>query len=179
MTVLLAGVVAHMGMLGLTTVMVTAWVGGVAGDVLWYAVGRSGAAAMQKRAIYTRVGPTIERMAGRIGAWEVAAARFLYGAHTASMLFWGVHRLPLTRFLALSIFGCGLWASAFVGLGYVLSNSATLVLGDVKRAERWLFGALVVVGAGAFALQAFTRRRLRGSGAVSQRPTPPGPDGRS
>ena len=161
-TVLLAGVVAHMGMLGLTTALVTAWLGGVAGDVLWYVVGRSGAAAIRSRPVYTRVGPAIEHVAARIGAWEVAVARFLYGAHTASMLFWGVRRLPVTHFLALSLLGCGLWASTFVGLGYALSNSATLLLGEVKRAEQWLAGAVLVGGAGVLVLRALMRRRLQG-----------------
>src|SRR5262245_43882636 len=99
-----------MGMLGLPTAFVVAWLGGVTGDVLWYGIGRSGGAALRRRPLYARVAPAIERVADRIGAWEVAAARFLYGAHTASMLFWGIRRLPAGRFLALSLLGCAVWA---------------------------------------------------------------------
>src|SRR5262245_41925510 len=160
-------------MLDLRTAPVTTWVGGVAGAGLWYAVGRAGAAALRSRPAYARGAPLIGRVATRIGAWEVAVSRFLYGAHTASMLFWGVRRLPASRFLALSILGCGLWAGVFVGAGYVLSNSATILIGRVKRVERWLTGAIIVAAVGVLLLRAFTRRRLQAGGA-----TPPGPDGR-
>jgi membrane protein DedA with SNARE-associated domain len=174
LTALLAGVIAHLGLLDLRTALVTTWLGGVAGDVLWYAVGRTGAAAIRSRPVYARVAPLIERVAGRIGPWEVAVSRFLYGAHTASMLFWGVHRLPASRFLALSLLGCGLWAGVFVGLGYVLSNSATVLIGRVKRVERWLAGAIIVAAAGVLVLRAFMRRLQR----APERLNPPEPGGR-
>ncbi|HEV7366052.1 MAG TPA: hypothetical protein VGN76_09430, partial [Gemmatimonadales bacterium] len=80
----------------------------------------------------------------RMGPWELLAARFVYGTKAASMVFWGLHGLSLPRFLLIDTLGCAIGATVFTGLGYLVSGSATVLLGKVRRVQLWLLGALVV-----------------------------------
>jgi membrane protein DedA with SNARE-associated domain len=90
------------------------------------------------------VGHRIEALARRLGPWQLLAARFVYGTKAASMLFWGLHDLPLAKFLLVDGIGAVIGSVVFTGLGYLVSGSATLLLGKVRRVQLWLLGAFVV-----------------------------------
>ncbi len=158
---LLAGVVAHLGFFSLSAAIATTCAGAVTADWTCYGVGRSRAAAMRDTAIYRRVGPFIERLAQRVGAWEVTGARFVFGARVASMLFWGMNRLPFGRFVALDFLGCALWSTLFVSTGFVFSGSAAMLIGRMKRAEHWLLVALLVTVGVVVLIRVAMRSRLR------------------
>ncbi|HUI28369.1 MAG TPA: DedA family protein [Candidatus Kryptonia bacterium] len=143
---LLAGVIAHLGFFSLQAGITATALGAVTVDWLCYGVGRSGAAAIRESALYRRVGPSIEDLAGRVGAWEVTAARFVPGARVGSMLFWGMRGLAFGRFAALDLLGCAAWSSLFVALGFAFSGSAAMLIVRVKRTERLLVAAVVFGG---------------------------------
>lgn len=143
-TLLLAGVVAHIGIFGFPLAVAAGALGNLVGDSAWYAVGRLRGPRFKVGKLYLRLGPKIERLAQRMGPWQLLAARFVYGTKAASMLFWGLHGLPLRVFLLIDAVGCILGAVIFTGLGYLVSGSATVLLGHVKRVELWLLGAFVV-----------------------------------
>jgi membrane protein DedA with SNARE-associated domain len=116
----------------------------LAGDTAWYAVGRLRGPRFREGKLYGRVGPTIQRLARRLGPWELLAARFVYGTKAASMVFWGLHGLSFPRFLLIDTLDCAIGAMVFTGLGYLVSGSATVLLGKVRRFQVWLLGALIV-----------------------------------
>jgi len=160
-SVILAGVVAHMGLLDIRYVMVMAFLGGVLGDWLWFAIGRLGGAAVRGRPRFARVMGLIQRIAARVGVWEIVVARFVYGTRLASMVFWGMHGLPFPRFVVVDAIGCALWAVAFVGVGYGLSGSAAALVGRVRRSERWLAGGVLAAIVVVLLLRAIGRRMRR------------------
>lgn len=143
-TLLLAGVVAHLGIFSFPLAVAAGALGSLVGDSAWYALGRFRGPRFREGRFYRRVGPTIERLAAQLGPWQLLAARFVYGTKSASMIFWGLHGLPFSRFLAIDIVGCVLGSLVFTTLGYLLSGSATVLLGHVKRVELWLLGAAIV-----------------------------------
>jgi membrane protein DedA with SNARE-associated domain len=143
-TLLLAGVVSHLGIFPFPLAVAAGAVGSLAGDTAWYLVGRLRGPRFREGKFYRRVGPTIERLAKRMGPWELLAARFVYGTKAASMLFWGLHGLSLPRFLLIDVLGCVLGSLVFTSLGYLVSGSATVLMGHVKRFELWLLGAFLV-----------------------------------
>ena len=159
-SMILAGVVSHLGVFEFPYAVAAGAVGSLAGDSLWYGFGRLRGPRFREGKLYHRVGPTIERLAGRMGPWELLAARFVYGTKAASMLFWGLHGLPLGRFLLIDAIGCGLGALVFSGLGYLVSGSATVLLGRVKRVELWLLGVLLVGAAIVFIIHRTARHEL-------------------
>ena len=157
-TVLLAGVAAHLKILSLRWVFLVGFIAGVLRDVTCYFLGRSSERARQSE-VYARTAQAVERLAGRYGDLEIVFAPFVYGVRTASMIFWGVKGLSLPRFIALDVVGCFLWAVSFAAAGYFLSDRAEDLIGEVKRVEYWLLGAIVLTAAVAVARRLWLRRR--------------------
>jgi membrane protein DedA with SNARE-associated domain len=144
LTLILAGVAAHLGYFPYPMALAVSTVGGYLGDLAWYGLGRVRGPRFRAGRVYRRVGHRIERLARRLGAAELIASRFVYGTKAASMVFWGLHGMSLPRFLLLDAIGCVLGSLVFTGLGYAVSGSATVLLGKVRRLELWLLGAVVV-----------------------------------
>jgi membrane protein DedA with SNARE-associated domain len=143
-TLILGGVFAHLGYFPFPLAVAAGALGSFLSDLAWYGLGRIRGPRFRGGRFYQRVGPRIERLAARLGAAELLAARFVYGTKSASMVFWGLHGMPLPRFALVDAFGCILGSLVFTGLGYGVSGSATLLLGHVRRVQLWLLGALVV-----------------------------------
>jgi membrane protein DedA with SNARE-associated domain len=143
-TLILAGVTAHLGYFSFPLAVLAGTLGSLVGDSMWYALGRARGPKFRAGRLYRRVGPRIERLARRFGPAQLLLARFVYGTKAASMVFWGLHGLPIARFFLVDALGAVLGAAVFGGIGYLVSGSATLLLGKVRRVQLWLLGALVV-----------------------------------
>ena len=157
-TLILAGVVAHLGFFPFPLAVGVGMLGSFIGDSVWYLLGRFGGPGFRAGRFYRRVGPRIQRLADRFGPWQLVLARFVYGTKAASMVFWGLHGLKFRRFGPIDAIGCALGSAVFTGLGYLVSGSATLLLGRVRRVQLWLLGA-VLVGAVLVLIIHLTARR--------------------
>lgn len=144
LVLILAGVTAHLGLLNLWPAIAAAAAGCFMGDFGFYALGRWHSDTIRNSRAYLKFGPAVERLANRVGFWQIFAARFMYGTRLATMVFWGAHRLPIATFVAVNFIGCAAWAVILGFLGFGASRSAAALLGDVKRAEFWLLGAIVL-----------------------------------
>ncbi len=173
LTIVLAGVVAHLGYFSLPVAIGWGAAGSLTSDCLWYALGRWRGPRFRAGAIYRRFGPQVERLAQRLGPWQILTARFVYGTKNATMVFWGLHGLPLRRFLPIDAFGATLGTAAFVALGYALSGSATAIVGRVKRVEYLLLAGVVVAVLVLLLIKVILRRRRIVPAAID-----PGPDPR-
>jgi membrane protein DedA with SNARE-associated domain len=158
-TMLLAGVMAHVGYVDLPSAIAVGTLGGLTQDLFAYGIGRVRADAVRASRLYRRVGPTVERLTATFGVWQVVIARFIYGTNLMTMFFWGVRALSLSLFLPLAFLGCGIWASVLGSIGYAMSRSAAALIGEVQRGERWLLVALVTCAAMSVALRSVLRRR--------------------
>jgi membrane protein DedA with SNARE-associated domain len=158
-TMMLAGVTAHLGLFRLAEAMAIGALGGFAGDAFYYGLGRWHATTIRSTQLYRRAEPAIGRFTARFGPLEIVVARFIYGTRVASMVFWGVQRLPLWRFALIDAFGCALWAVALGGLGFTLSGSAVLLVGRVRRVRVWLLGALLGCAALVLLYRAILKKR--------------------
>jgi membrane protein DedA with SNARE-associated domain len=143
-TLILAGVFAHLGYFPFPLAVGVGAVGSLVGDLAWYSLGRVRGPRFRAGRFYRRVGHRIESLARRLGPAQLLAARFVYGTKAASMLFWGLHELPLAKFLMVDSVGALIGSLVFSGLGYLVSGSATLLLGKVRRVQLWLLGVLIV-----------------------------------
>lgn len=160
-SVILAGVLAHLGFFDLKGAIIVGACGGLVADVACYVIGRTHAATIRNTAVYKRVGAFVEQLVRRVGPWEVTLARFIYGTRIASMLFWGMWELPVMRFIALDLVGCALWSTVLTSLGFATSSSAVMLIGEFKRAERWLLVSLLLAAGAIFAMHRLARRLRR------------------
>jgi membrane protein DedA with SNARE-associated domain len=158
LVLILAGVTAHLGLLNLWAAIAAAATGCFTGDFAFYALGRWHSDTIRNSRVYLKFGPRVERLANRVGFWQIFAARFMYGTRVATMLFWGAHRLPIVTFVAVNLAGCTAWAVILGLLGFGASRSAAVLLGDVKRAELWLVGAIAVAIAGYLVVRQLRKR---------------------
>lgn len=83
----MSGVVAHLGYFGFAGA-VAANVGGMfLGDCVRYWLGRAFGSRIEKSEFYRRYLPKAERFIDKFGAWQILAARVIYGTRTVTMLF--------------------------------------------------------------------------------------------
>ena len=160
LTLILSGVVAHLGIFPLPVAMAASATGCLLGDCGWFWIGRWRGSRFRSGGLYRRVGPRIERLARRFGVWQLLLARFVYGTKNASMVFWGLQGLSFGKFVAVDALGCSVGTLVFVGLGYVVSGSAEALLGRVRRFELWLLGAIVVGVGLVYLIHRLTKREL-------------------
>ncbi len=144
LTMVLAGVVAHLGYFSFPMAVGVAALGAFLADCCWYLVGRAHTERFRGARFYRKVGPRVEKVARKLGVWQLLAARFVYGTKIASMLFWGLHGLHFARFALVDAIGCITGAVVFVGLGYLIGNGADVILHQVKRFELVLLATVIV-----------------------------------
>lgn len=160
-TFILTGVIIHHGIVHPTLGVVYCVAGALGHDLLWFWLGHSKSASIRQSRVYRRVGPLVERLADRFGAWELFLCRFIYGTRNPSLVFWGAHRLPLWKFLAVETIALLVWGSFLAALGFFLSDRATFVIGKVKSFEHLLLGFAIVVLIVVVGLRMFARYEIR------------------
>jgi len=166
---LLGGFAAHRGYLDLIGVMAAAFVGSLAGDTLYFEIGRrKGMAFLERRPAWKK---SVARVLSRVHTHQtllILTFRFLYGIRTVAPFALGASGVSRPRFVVLNVASAALWASAVGALGYVLGNTLEAVLGDIERYERAVFAAIVAAG-----LALWSWRRWRGRAAIGDQGTFP------
>ncbi len=139
------GAMAHHGELRLAFVGVVAFLGAVAGDLLWFEVGRRfGRAFIQKRPKLAEHTARIQRGVDRFGAWFVFGFRFIYGIRTATPVLLGASGYPLRKFFWLNALGGLVWTVVFAAIGWGLGSGLTTLLGRHGRLEEVLAAAVLL-----------------------------------
>jgi len=172
-TFILAGVVCDLGFMEPASAVAAGILGAICHDSIWFAVGHRSSEAIRRSSVYRRVGPLIEGLAHRFGPWQLFFARFFYGTRNPSLLFWGVHRLSIPKFLAIELLALLIWGSLMTALGYFLSDRALQLIGRVKKLEHFLIGGVVVFLLTYFFGRLFTRRAVKVAKEHEENPEPP------
>jgi undecaprenyl-diphosphatase len=130
---ILGGVVAGQGEIEVVTLIGIVWAAAVAGDCTSYYLGRR-----LGRDFLVRHGPrfqitaerleTVERFFDQHGGKAVFVGRFVGLVRAVAPFLAGSGGMPFRRFLPFDILGAGLWATAFIMLGYVFWHSLDRVI---------------------------------------------------
>jgi membrane protein DedA with SNARE-associated domain len=160
-TFVLTGVIIHAGIVDPFLGVAYGIAGALGHDLMWYWLGNSRSETIRRSNVYRRLGPVVEKFAARFGAWELFFCRFLYGTRNPSLVYWGVQRLPLMKFLSIEALALIIWGSFLASLGYFLTDRALAIMGKVKSFEHLLIGSAVIVIIAIVALRMFTRHELR------------------
>jgi membrane-associated protein len=126
--IVLGGVVAAQGDISLPVVLLVAWLGAAAGDFASFLLGRR----LGRRFLLAR-GPSIgvtaprlervDRFYARHGGKAVLIGRFIGLVRAVSPFLAGASGLRLSGFLAWSLPGTAVWASAYIMAGYAFHRS--------------------------------------------------------
>jgi membrane protein DedA with SNARE-associated domain len=158
---IMTGVAIDLGLIPAVPGLLAAVCGGVIHDSFWFGLARHRSEWIRSTVVYRKVGPYVERLVHRFGVWELFFCRFVYGTRNPSLIFWGVQRLPIQKFISVNALGLLVWCGILSGLGYFLSDRAVAIIGQVKRMERWLLCALALALV-FLALERFlSKRRIR------------------
>ncbi|PWT92337.1 MAG: hypothetical protein C5B55_06630 [Blastocatellia bacterium] len=140
----LTGVIAHLGYFGFVKAIMAASAGAFGGDCLWFWIGRGRSEWIRSTRFYARTKKVTQNLNQQLGVWQIPASHIVYGTRIATMLFAGIEKVSFIKFALVDLLGCAFFTTSLAGLGFLFSDSASLIIGHVKRVE--LFLLLVVVG---------------------------------
>jgi membrane protein DedA with SNARE-associated domain len=142
LTLLLSGVLAHSGYFGhysFIKVIIFGTLGGMAGDLASYYAGRRFGESVKHYRFYQMAQPRIEGLIEKFGTYAIIISKYIYGIRVAMSLFYGVGKMPFTRFLVLDAISCGIWVLLLAGSGYFFSGFVTSIIGDFQQIGIALF----------------------------------------
>jgi membrane protein DedA with SNARE-associated domain len=148
-TVLIAaGFAAHQGYLRLSWVILAAFAGSLAGDQLYFFLGRlKGRQFLQRRPAWqARIG-RVERLVDRHATWIMLGFRFMYGLRTITPFVIGTVNISVGRFVLLNAAGALVWAIVIGCLGFAFGLVAETVLMNLRKIEGWIILGILGVGA--------------------------------
>lgn len=147
-TLVLAGLAAERGLLGLPWVAVVGVLGSVSGNGLLFWLGRRrGTSWLDKHPKWRERVARTHRVLERHNAPFLIAVRFLYGLRALVAFVYGMSAIPYRRYLLFDTLGAIAWSTAFSFLGFSLGKAADSVLGEIQGIEKILVG-VVLLGAG-------------------------------
>lgn len=144
----LGGLAAHQGYMGLTGVIIAAFVGSLCGDQFFFFMGRRHSSFLLNRRPSWK--PRLDRANRLIDRFQtplILGFRFLYGLRTVMPFAIGISGVPLIRFVFLNALGAIVWAAVVAGGGYLFGNALEGLLGNIRHYEKILFVMVTLAGA--------------------------------
>lgn len=145
---ILGGFAAHRGYLELPWVILSAFLGTLIGDQLYFYIGRfKGRGLLEKRPRWKSRSEKVFRLLHTHQIWLILGFRFLYGLRTITPFIVGSSGISPLRFLLLSTIGALIWSIVIGVLGFLFGQTLEVLIGDIKRFELEVFAVLAIVGA--------------------------------
>jgi membrane protein DedA with SNARE-associated domain len=160
---LVIGAFASTGHLSLWTCFPAAVFSALTHDTVVFWLAHHRAEWVRAKPAYQKVGPKVERIANKVGPWELSLCRPLYGTRYPSVIFWGLQKLSYPKFWFTNGVGLILWAGLLTGLGYFLGDQMDKLKAMVLHAQEGLLAA-VAGGIGLYVLWRWLRTRKQSQG---------------
>lgn len=133
---LIAGHLAQQDHLSLSFILLYAFLGAVAGDLIWFLAGRYGGHRITRRFPFllrwsVKSTTLIQKHPRAIST----LMRFMYGFRSVVPFSIGLSGIHLRTFLPWNMLGALLWVSVFGGVGYLLGEAFEALVGNVRRME--------------------------------------------
>jgi membrane protein DedA with SNARE-associated domain/rhodanese-related sulfurtransferase len=161
---LAAGALAGAGHLNIWISGLAALVAALASDVIWYGIGRQRGNTVL--GILCRVSLEPDSCARRTqnvyskhGASSLLIAKFIPWLNTAAPPLAGAFRMGFPRFLLFDVLGVLLWASTFLGLGYLFSLQLEQVANYARQLGIFLLVLILCGSLAAYLIRKYLRRR--------------------
>lgn len=158
--VILAGVAAHLGLLELQWVILSALAGSFGGDQFYYYLGRHwGPKIIAKRLSWKEGAEKVYRLLHRHQYFLILTFRFYYGLRNVTPFAVGSAHVPRLRFFVLNLIGAIVWAITFASAGYLFGEAFKLFVDDYHKYALYLLGGLVLLGLAIWLVTLIRHRR--------------------
>ena len=142
-----AGFLAHRGYLELPWVIFFAVMGAVAGDQLYFFLGRAkGMDFIESRPRWQTKSARVFALLQTHQISVIIGFRFLYGIRTVTPFIIGASGINPIRFIILESIGAGVWAIAVGTLGYLFGQTMEMFLEEAKKYESWMMALVFLIG---------------------------------
>jgi len=142
--IILSGVLCHMGVLPCEKTIFVAILGAVAGDQMWFYLGKNYADKVLSR--FPALQAQVQKLQNKVqskGNMLAVSSRFIYGGAVVFPLVLAINQYPHRKFTLLDTLGVSLASLAGLALGYFLSDSFKKILGDINHFEHILLFIIV------------------------------------
>ena len=166
---IIGGFLASGGHLELGSVILSGFLGGLAGDQFFFYVGRARGRRLIERRESWR--PRLQRIEGileRHGTLLMLGYRFMYGVRLVTPLVLGAFGVARLRFLVLNLINAAVWSALIASLGYAFGQVVAQMFEQVRRYELIIVILLALVGLGAWLLYRVRERRRRAAAAATE-----------
>ena len=164
----LGGFAAHRGYLELPWVILAAFVGSLCGDQLFFFLGRwHSQAFLAKHPSWKVRVDKAQRLLERFQRPLILVFRFLYGLRTVAPFVIGMSRVPIAQFVLLNTAGALVWAIVVGAGGYLFGTTLEILIGDIKRYETAILGAIAAIGVLIWTIHIYIRRSRKALAARS------------
>jgi membrane-associated protein len=157
-TLLISGAMAHSSFFGqysFLKLFLAGTLGGMAGDCVGYAVGRTFHEKAKDYRFYQMAQPRIERLIDKFGGFAIVISKYIYGIRVAMCVFYGIGKMPFHRFLLLDAISCSIWVLLLAGTGYFFSGAITSIIGDFQQIGIALFFVILFAVIVIYAVERF------------------------
>jgi membrane protein DedA with SNARE-associated domain len=167
--VIIAASLAAQGYLDPLPLGICAWLGSFSGDQLYFFIGRRYGGVLLRRFPDWRHGVDAALdWLRRYSTYFVLGFRFTYGVRNFSSFAMGMSGLAWPRFFVLNLTAAAIWATTFVGAGYLLGRAFESVLGRLADSfPLVMLGVFAVSGTIVFLVHRAQKRK------AARRPSPP------
>jgi membrane protein DedA with SNARE-associated domain len=136
---IVAGFAVHLGYLKLQWVILAAFAGSVAGDQLYFFLGRvRGEAFLKKRPRWQTKVRKVWKLLDQYRTIMILGFRFAYGLRTVTPFAIGLSNIRASRFLILNMIGGLGWSVVVALVGYFFGAAAKAIASDIRKYERWI-----------------------------------------
>lgn len=143
----LGGFAAHRSYLELPWVIVSAFLGTLFGDQLYFYIGHiKGKSAIEKRPHWKAKSAKVLALLDKYPVWFIIGFRFIYGLRTITPFLIGASNISPKRFLVFNIIGASIWSVTFGVLGYLFGSALEIIIGNIKKYELLVFAILSLIG---------------------------------
>jgi membrane protein DedA with SNARE-associated domain len=145
---ILAGLMAHLGLMKLPLVILVALLGSVLGDQFYFFLGRrKGAALLDRHPLWRRRAEKVQRIMHRYRNGIMLGFRFVYGMRIVTPLLLGMDRtIRVRRFILLNLIGAALWSTIIAVGGYFFGRVLKIFLKDIRQYELALLLVVLLIG---------------------------------
>ena len=165
---IVAGFAAHQGYMKLWWVILSAFLGSLAGDQLYFFLGRlKGRPFLERRPARQIQTARVERLLAHHGTLIMLGFRFMYGLRTITPFIIGTSSISTRRFLVFNAAGALVWAIAISCVGFLFGAAAETIIRNVRKIEGWI--VVLMLGIGAIVWLIYFMRKKRACSAGGDR----------